>query len=664
MIDKMLKNLEFDKVLARLADYALTAQAKEQALSLTPYLHQAEMLRHLRETTEARLIIEKSGDPPLTSMTDLDKTLGMLGKDILLTPEQLESIARFLATCQRLQAYLRRAESTGTSVASYGLSISRLEHLEDEIQRSVRGGRVDDKASATLASLRRKIILGQEQLRSKLDALLRNHPNWFSESFVAQRNGHCTLPVKKEYKSRVSGCVIDISQSGGTYFIEPSIAQKIRESVSILHIEEDNEVRRILYTLTALVEDELPQLRVNIEAMASLDFIFAKAKLSRQMDGRPLSISSERRIELRGARHPLLEPGSAVPLDFRLGGQDAQGLIITGPNTGGKTVALKTVGLLSLMGQSGLHVPAQEGQLAMHNLVLCDIGDGQSIAENLSTFSSHMTNIIQILQVAGANSLVLLDELGSGTDPNEGMGLAVAIIEELLTRSCLFVATTHYPEIKAFAEATPELVNARMAFDLASLLPLYRLEIGQAGESCALHIASRLGLPQDIVQRAGQAAYGCELKPASQAPAKAWLPVNYSSSGKDTDEPRRQTIIEIENAPEDNPLKVPELVLQPAPSPIPDNPCSEKFNVGDSIILHPQKLVGIVYQLANAKGDVGVQVKGKKLLINHKRLNLHVAASQLYPEDYDFSIIFDSVEARKKRHTLERKHDAGVILES
>jgi dsDNA-specific endonuclease/ATPase MutS2 len=662
MNNKMLKNLEFNQVLKQLEDCALSVQAKEHIRALVPYLKETEINRHLRETTEAKLIIEKSGDPPLTSMTDLEKSLGVLGKGILLTPEQLENIAQFLATCRRLQAYLKRAESTETAVASYGLSLNCLTHLLDEIEQAVRGGRIDDKASPALASLRRKIIQGKELLRNKLDALLRNNPNWFSESFVAQRNGHFTLPVKKEYKSRVHGSVIDISQSGGTYFIEPAVAQKIRESVSVLRIEEDNEVKRILYTLTALVEDELPQLRINIEAMTTLDFIFAKAKLSRQMDGKPLPISPAKRIELRGARHPLLEPNSAVPLDFYLGGKDARGLIITGPNTGGKTVALKTVGLLSLMGQSGLHVPARDGQLAMHNLVLSDIGDGQSIAENLSTFSSHMTNIIQILKMAGPESLVLLDELGSGTDPNEGMGLAVAIIEELISKNCLFTATTHYPEIKAYAEASPALVNARMAFDLESLLPLYQLEIGQAGESCALHIASRLGLPQEIVQRAGRAAYGREGAPVPMQTQKTGATIGSLSKAKTIEAIAMETGqgADVQSYSQ----ATPRIVLQPVAPAVPDNPCSAKFTIGDSVILHPQKLIGIVYQPANAKGEVGIQVKNKKLLINHKRLTLHVSASQLYPENYDFSIVFDSAEVRKKRHTLERKHDASVILES
>jgi hypothetical protein len=272
----------------------------------------------------------------------------------------------------------------------------------------------------------------------------------------------------------------------------------------------------------------------------------------------------------------------------------------------------------------------------MNDLVLCDIGDGQSISENLSTFSSHMKNIIEILDKARQESLVLLDELGSGTDPAEGMGLAIAILDALCRKRCLFVVTTHYPEIKEYAAQKPGIINARMAFDKESLLPLYRLEMGEAGESCALYIAERLGMPKDMLLRARDAAYGHHRDIKSIEPAQA-IPISDKTAAGSS----------LVKAPE---IK-PKAVLR-----------SETFNIGDSVIVYPSKEIGLIYQRTNAMGELGVQIKGIKKLINHKRIKLHVPASELYPDDYDFSIVFDTVANRKSRHILDKRHEEGNIV--
>ncbi len=641
VVNKAYETIEFDKVLEMLQAHALSYQVKERIGKLEPFLSETDVTRHLKETTEAKLIIESAGTPPLSNMNELEKIIPLLGKGSFLMPEQLAGAAQFLTACKRLKAYLKKAESTFTSVALYGNSMHALPEVEDEINRAVRGSQLDDRASPRLADIRRKIVNAGMQIKARLDSLLRNNQAWFSEGFVSVRNGHYTLPVKREYKSRINGTVIDISQSGNTCFIEPHAAGKLQQELALLVIEEENEVRRILYALTALVEDHLSLIRLNMEAMETLDFIFAKAKLSIAMKAVPLPVSAERLIKIRGGRHPLLNTKTTVPLDFHIGA-GFRGVVITGPNTGGKTVALKTIGLLSLMAQSGLHVPAEDGIFTMNNYVLCDIGDGQSITENLSTFSSHMTNIIEILQRADEQSLVLLDELGSGTDPAEGMGLAVAILEELSKKNCLFVATTHYPEIKEYAKSAAGLTNARMAFDHNSLMPLYRLEIGEAGESCALAIARRLGLPGHLIERASFAAYG------------------------------RQTTANLHATPIQPPhIPVPEvgwesnlrIKREDAIKTRETSRCM-KFNIGDSVLVYPQKQIGIVFQKANEKGEIGVQMKKKKLMVNHKRLKLHVPADELYPENYDFSIIFDSVANRKARHKMERMHDPDLMIEN
>jgi Mismatch repair ATPase (MutS family) len=630
------KTLEFDQILQQLADNALSDIVKARCLTLVPSLNEAEIRRRLDETTQAKRIIEQIGTPPLPSMTDLQKVIGLIAIDAMLMPEQIAYVSSFLASCRRMKTYLQKAEATDTNIAWYGGSIDTLTELENEIERCIRNGMVDDKASARLANIRRQIGITTDQIKAKLEALLRKNKDWFSESFVSIRNGRYTLPVKRQHKNSLAGSVIDLSQTGGTCFIEPASVGRLQSELSTLQIEEDSEVRRILYSLTALIGDYLPAIKLNIEAMETLDFLFAKGKLSFAMKAAAVGITAGREIRIINARHPLLNPDTAVPLNFEIGSQ-TNGVIITGPNTGGKTVALKTVGLLSLMVHSGLHVPADENSiLGMHNLVLCDIGDGQSITDNLSTFSSHMKNIIGILRQANHESLVLLDELGSGTDPDEGMGLAIAILDELSAKKCLFVVTTHYPQIKEYAANKPGLVNARMAFDKESLLPLYRLEIGKAGESCALYIAEKLGMPQHILKRAHEAAYGTSNQQ------------NKSFIGPGNTSPVKAAIVPQIVKQEDQKPKTPSR--------------SEKFNVGDSVIVYPQKETGIVYARSNDKGGIGVQIKGKKKLINHKRIKLQVAASELYPDDYDFSIIFDSVANRKARHQLEKGHYDGIII--
>ena len=482
-----------------------------------------------------------------------------------------------------------------------------------------------------------------DQIRLKLENMLRSSRSIFSESFVSNRNGHYTVPVKKEHKNKVPGTVIDASSTGATVFIEPSAISRLREELETLRIEEENEEKMILYTLSAMVADSAEAIRINLEYMEELDFIFAKGKLSVSMKASRPKLNTERRIRLVNGRHPLLPIQNSVPLNIEFGGS-IKGVIITGPNTGGKTVAMKTVGLLSVMAQCGLHVPCEEADLAMNAGFFCDIGDGQSISENLSTFSAHMKNVIRILEQTEEESLVLLDELGSGTDPAEGMGLAVAVLEELRGRGCLFMVTTHYPEVKEYGERTEGVINARMAFDRESLRPLYRLELGESGESCAFYIAKRLGMPQRILNRAEKAAYGTVAGKTSKRPPEKTDPkpqqkaaasrIRPKRTEPDTGEKRRQRQTQI----------------------------GKKFALGDSVMVYPQKKLGIVFAPANDKGEVGVQIQKRKIFVSHRRLRLHVSAEKMYPPDYDFSILFDTVENRKARHAMERKHVPGLEI--
>ena len=644
--------LEFDTILDQLSDCAVSEVVKERCKAVRPAKSIEDAVRLSNQTTEAKEIMEQAGSPPIAGMTDLENIIGLINADAMLTPNHVENVAAFLSACNRMKSYLKRAEtafahSDNADIAFYGNSMIDQSDLAEEINRCLRNGQIDDHATPKLHDLRRNIERKGEQIKTKIESLLQKNRQYCVDGFVAIRNGRFTMPVKKDYKSKIPGILVEISNTGGTCFIEPSAVSKLQDELAAIKIEEDNEVRTILYTLTALIFDDLPSIKLNMEAMETLDFVFAKAKLSISMKATQIRLTEDREVRLLSARHPLLrstkdeETGQyvpPVPLNFALG-NGTKGIVITGPNTGGKTVAIKTVGLITLMAQSGLHVPADElSSICIFDSVWCDIGDGQSISQNLSTFSSHMTNIIGILEKTTEYSLILFDELGSGTDPAEGMGIATAILEELLEKNCLFTVTTHYPEIKDFAAKTQGVINARMAFDRESLLPLYRLEIGEAGESCALHIAERLGMPAHLLKRAREVTYaGSHVE---------------QSDMNDTVCERKANILEV------TPLEIKDDSEKEAPI-----PRSQKFNIGDSVRVYPQKDIGIVYQRANNTGEIGVQIKGKKILVNHKRIKLMVAATELYPDDYDFSIVFDTVENRKARHLMGRKHVSGNVVE-
>ncbi len=602
--------LEFTTILEQLSECAFSEKVKEMILDLKPFLSEKECKKKMDETTQAKKILEILGNPPISFMSDLDKILELSQNGSMLLPEQLISVANFIYSCGRMKTYLKKAEHLELVVTLYGDSFLNLDELLEEIERCIKNNEVDDFASANLKDVRKKIVHAKENIKRKLETILRNRKECFSDQHIVTRNGRLVLPVKRTHKNQIVGTIIDSSSTGATVFIEPSSIQKLQQELSYLEIEEDSEVRKILYTLTALVEDGIYSLNINKECMELLDFIFATAKLSDQMKARAVTITTERKMKMIQGRHPLLSQESCVPLDFMIG-EDIRGIIITGPNTGGKTVTLKTVGLLSLMAQCGLHVPVAEGSyFSMFNHIFCDIGDGQSISENLSTFSAHITKIIDIIKRVDGESLVLLDELGSGTDPTEGMGIAVAILEELRRKKCLFLATTHYPEIKEYARKTENLQNARMDFDRENLKPLYQLQIGEAGISCAFHIAQKLGLPEHMLYLAERTVYGQS---------------SYNSE-----------IIKTEySLPK---IQKEKIIKQP----------QSNFVMGDSVEVGKEKEIGVVYKPEDKMGDLIVQVKGVKKKINYKQVKLKVSASELYPEDYDFSIIFNTVEERKK----------------
>lgn len=649
------KILEFDVIKRKLSDLAYTSKAKTEIENLAPYLSEAEVKKKLRETTEAKTMIEKCGMPPATALKGIRGYIETAQKGGCLTPEELEEIAMTLTAVRRLRDYLNRCKMFQISLAYYEENLESLDDIREELHAKIRSGRVDDYASKTLKSLREAIERTDAKMHEKADQAIRANKAYVSDHFSTLRNGHICIPVKKEYKFRVSGSVMDKSSTGSTLFIEPSSVAKLYDELQELRIDEENEELRILYTLTDLLADKADIIHRNNETIEKLDFIFAKAKLSLEYEGIEPQINTERYIRFQNARHPLMDKKINVPLNFEIG-NGRNGVIITGPNTGGKTVAIKTVALNCMMAQSGLHVPCEKAQICMNNEILCDIGDGQNLSENLSTFSAHITNVMDILKRADRESLIIMDELGSGTDPAEGMGIAIAILEELRKSGALFLVTTHYPEVKDYTRNTEGIINARMTFDKESLRPLYQLVIGEAGESCAFYIAEKLGMPKYMLKRAAQAAYG-GLKEKNPVNLDAGKNRNTSpkpygsadSTGKSREEEQLEKVFR------------PKIQKQRAVS---KQTAAISFRIGDSVMVLPDKKIGIVCQTANDKGVLRVQMPDKKIWINHKRVKLHVPAEQLYPEDYDFSIIFDSVEKRKAEHDMSRKYvDMEITIE-
>ena len=502
----VMRTLEFDKITARLADQASFSLGKEKARALQPSTRVSQIERHQQETAEALTLIVKCGSPPFGGLRDIRPIARRAGIGAVLEPTELLDVAETARGLAALRAYLlNHAGEHGAEVlADLGGMIESFPRLEQEIRRCIDlEGRVVDHASPTLAQIRARLRTLLQRVREQLDRLVRSPrgQKYLQDSIVTLRSGRYVVPVKQEYRGEVPGIVHDQSASGATLFVEPLPVVELNNQIRGVEREEEIEVERILQGLSDLVAQAQDSLVHAIETAGVLDFIFAKGNLALKMDAARPQINEEGRIVIRRGRHPLIQ-GNVVPIDFTLG-EGFTSVVITGPNTGGKTVTLKTVGLFALMAQAGLHLPTEVGtEVPVFESVFADIGDEQSIEQNLSTFSSHMTHIVDIVSKADSRSLVLLDELGAGTDPTEGAALAIALLERLIQKGCRVVATTHYSELKSFAYNHPLVENASVEFDVETLRPTYRLSMGVAGKSNAFAISARLGLDDAIIRRA------------------------------------------------------------------------------------------------------------------------------------------------------------------
>ena len=506
MNEKGLRTLEYHKVIRLLTDKADSEPGRNCCRGLLPSTDIREIQKAQEETKDALSRLFKAGSTSFGSNTNLSFSIKSLEVGSTLSASELLKIAGFLDNVNRVRTYGRREreEENTDSLDGYFEQLTPLTQIASEINRCILSEEeIADDASPQLKSIRRSILLTNEKIHSQLNSMVNGSlRTYLQDAVITMRNDRYCLPVKAEYKGQVSGMVHDQSSTGSTFFIEPAAVVNLNNQLKELALKEQEEIERILASLSAMAGEHTEELAQNQTVMTQLDFIFAKAKLAMEQNATRPQFNTEGYIQIRKGRHPLLDKKKVVPIDIHLG-KDFDLLIITGPNTGGKTVSLKTVGLFALMGQAGLHIPALDrSQLCIFTEVYADIGDEQSIEQSLSTFSSHMTSIVHILAHADENSLCLFDELGAGTDPTEGAALAIAILNHLHDRGIRTIATTHYSELKLYALSTPFVENACCEFGVETLRPTYRLLIGIPGKSNAFAISSKLGLPDEIINAA------------------------------------------------------------------------------------------------------------------------------------------------------------------
>ncbi len=507
MNEKVFKTLEFDKILTKLKGYAVSPMGKEMAENLKPSSEVYEIRKWQNETSDAYAMIMRKGTIPLGGLKEIRPQLKRVSMGGNLNVEELMNIGEFLYVCRKVKNYSVN-ENKGETYEYIGELFDLIEHiprLEKEITRVIISEtEISDDASNDLRAIRREIKVSNDRIRDQLNSIINStaYRNMLQDYVITIRNDRYCVPVKSEYRNSFNGMIHDQSNTGSTLFIEPMSVVQLNNKIKELRIKEKAEIEKILQHLSDMVRENIDPLMADLNVLTELDFIFAKGNLAVEMNATKPVFNTRGYVNIKKGRHPLLDSKTVVPIDIYVGDKFTT-LLITGPNTGGKTVSLKTIGLLTIMGQSGLHIPAfDNSDLAVFDEVFADIGDEQSIEQNLSTFSAHMRNTVSILENVTNNSLVLFDELGAGTDPIEGAALAMAVIQSLKKRNIRTVVTTHYSELKVYALSTEGVENAGCEFDVESLRPTYKLLIGMIGKSNAFAISKRLGLKDDIIESA------------------------------------------------------------------------------------------------------------------------------------------------------------------
>ncbi len=608
-----LEKLHYYKLKEIIKGYCVSGLGKALIDKLEPTDNMKIVEQRLEETSEGRRLLDVSYHIPLEGIFDVVPLIEKIDKGASLDPNELVMISNFLRGCRKVKLFIKDKEGYAKTLSSYGENITDLSYIEEEINNSIKGSTVDSNASKELKKIRRHIDICEGKIKERLEKFLKNSANreYIQESFISQRNGRYTIPIKAAFKNQVQGTIIETSAKGLTVFIEPNVITKYTTELATLRIEESIEEYRILSTITEMIYERIRDLKINIEVISEYDMIWAKAKYSREINGIKPKINNHGYIKIIKGKYPLIKDG--VPLDFEIG-EDYRSLIITGPNAGGKTVVLKTVGLLTLATQSGFHIGAKEGtEISLFNKIFVDIGDDQSVENALSTFSSHVKNLAQILKESNKSTLLLFDEIGSGTEPNEGAALAIAILEECYHKGCITVASTHYGEIKNFSKEHPDFENAAMEFKKDTLEPLYKLSIGKSGDSNALYISKKMGIDDNIIEKARKyidsKEYNYDLVKESKISKK-----------------------KIQNSTSEYNL----------------------YSIGDKVKLLDNNKEAIVYKEINELNNITVLCDGEFIEVNYKRLKLEIKAEDLYPAGYDLNQLFVSFKERKLERDIER----------
>ena len=619
MNNATLEKLNYSELKEIVKSYCISNLGKKLIDKLTPSKNLKQVQRMLKETSEGRRLMDASYHMPLEGIFDITSLIDKIEKGGVLEASELTTIEDFLRGCRKVKAFVKDKEGYAQTLSSYGDNITDLKDIEDEIKISIRGTIVDSNATKELKRIRRHIDICEEKIKEKLEKFIKNSSNreYLQEFFVSQRNGRYTVPIKSSFKNSVQGTIVEVSSKGTTVFIEPHVISKYTTELISLRAEESVEEYRILSTLTEMIYQRIHELKINIEVISEYDMILAKAKYSREINGIEPKLNDHGYIKIMKGKYPLIN--NCVPLDFEIG-SNYRSLIITGPNAGGKTVVLKSVGLLTLGVLSGFHISAKEGtEISVFNNIFVDIGDNQSIENALSTFSSHVKNLAEILKESNKNSLLLFDEIGSGTEPNEGAALAIAILEEFYHKGCITIASTHYGEIKNFSENHPDFENAAMEFKKDTLEPLYKLHIGKSGDSNALYISKKMGISDNIIERSKKyietKEYNYEIIKESKIPKM-----------------------------KEEEVKANEYV----------------YKVGDKVLLLDKNSSGIVYKEIDRFNNVTVLFNNEFIEVNYKRLKLEFTTEELYPEGYDLNQLFTSFKERKLARDIERGSKKGL----
>ncbi|HFK1715265.1 endonuclease MutS2 [Bacillus cereus] len=609
------EKLQYNELKDIVKSYCVSGLGKELLNKLEPSTSIKVVRNRLNETTEARAILDAEGHVPFFGISNIASTIQKLEKGMILDPEELVSVSDFLRGCRKIKKFMLDKEFFAPVLASYANSMTEYKSIEEEINFSIKGNSIDAAASKELKRIRNNIDSVDGKIKERLTKFLNSSANkkFIQEFFISKKDDRYTIPIKSSYKNQVAGSIIEASAKGSTVFIEPHMVTKLNAELAGLKAEEAVEEYQILATLSGMVLENIYSIKINMELISQYDMVFAKAKFSKSIDGIEPKLNDHGYIHLVNCKHPLLT-GQVVPLNFKIG-QEYRSLIITGPNAGGKTIVLKTIGLLTLATMSGLHIAGDKGtEIAIFENVFVDIGDNQSIENALSTFSSHMKNLSEIMRMSNNNTLLLFDEIGSGTEPNEGAALAISILEELYLTGCITVASTHYGEIKRFSEMHDDFMNAAMQFNSETLEPLYKLVIGKSGESNALWIANKMSVKEHVLKRVkeymGNKEYALEK-------------VNESK------------------------IRKPKFVQE-------KREFHYEYKIGDRVNLLDYDDFGIIYKEKDNFYNVVVYYNGEFVEVNVKRITLEVAAKELYPEGYDLNTLFVDYKERKMQHDIER----------